>query len=62
MPLVFAAAGLPASVAPVVLPLILPVDWLIGRCRAAVNVTSDMVVATLLDRIVPAQNPEEIHE
>jgi Na+/H+-dicarboxylate symporter len=57
MPLVFAAAGIPDAIAPVVLPLVLPVDWLIGRCRAAVNVTSDMVVATLLDRIAPEPSP-----
>jgi Na+/H+-dicarboxylate symporter len=62
MPLVFAAAGIPDAIAPVVLPLVLPVDWLIGRCRAAVNVTSDMVVATLLDRIVPEPNSELAHD
>jgi DAACS family dicarboxylate/amino acid:cation (Na+ or H+) symporter len=53
LPLVFAAGGLPASVAPIVIPLVLPVDWVIGRFRAATNVASDMTVAMLLDRIFP---------
>jgi DAACS family dicarboxylate/amino acid:cation (Na+ or H+) symporter len=50
LPLVLSAAGLPDVVAATALPLILPVDWIIGRCRAATNVISDMTVATLLDR------------
>jgi Na+/H+-dicarboxylate symporter len=33
-----------------VIPLLVPLDWLIGRCRAATNVISDMTVATILDR------------
>jgi Na+/H+-dicarboxylate symporter len=53
MPLVFAAGGIPAAIAPIVVPLILPVDWLLGRFRAATNVVSDMTVATLLDRVAP---------
>jgi len=32
------------------IPLVLPVDWIIGRARSAVNVMSDMLVAILLDR------------
>ncbi|HEX4458781.1 MAG TPA: cation:dicarboxylase symporter family transporter [Polyangia bacterium] len=44
--LVFGRVGLPLAAA----PLLLPVDWLLGRLRAATNVASDMVVATLLDR------------
>lgn len=44
--LVFGRVGLPLAAA----PLLLPVDWLLGRLRAAANVASDMVVATLLDR------------
>jgi Na+/H+-dicarboxylate symporter len=43
---VLTAVGLPLTA----LPLLLPVDWLIGRLRATTNVASDMVVATLLDR------------
>jgi DAACS family dicarboxylate/amino acid:cation (Na+ or H+) symporter len=53
LPLVLAAGGIPASVAALVVPLLLPVDWLIGRLRAATNVASDMTVATLLDRLSP---------
>jgi DAACS family dicarboxylate/amino acid:cation (Na+ or H+) symporter len=53
LPLVLTAAGLPPEVVGVVVPLILPVDWLIGRFRAATNVTSDMTVATILDRLAP---------
>lgn len=52
LPLVLAAAKLPDAVAATAIPLILPVDWIIGRCRAATNVVSDMTVATLLDRNV----------
>ena len=44
--MVLGAAHLPLAA----VPLLLPVDWLLGRFRAAVNVASDMVVATLLDR------------
>lgn len=51
LPLVLGAAGLPEAAAATVIPLILPVDWIVGRCRAAVNVLSDMTVAVLLDRL-----------
>lgn len=49
LPLVLAAGGIPAEVIPVVLPLLLPVDWIIGRFRAATNVASDAMVSILLD-------------
>jgi Na+/H+-dicarboxylate symporter len=32
-----------------IVPLLLTVDWVLGRCRAMTNVTSDMVVAVVLD-------------
>ena len=51
LPLVLGAAGLPEAAGATVIPLILPVDWILGRFRAAVNVTSDMTVAVLLDRL-----------
>jgi DAACS family dicarboxylate/amino acid:cation (Na+ or H+) symporter len=57
LPLVLAAAGLPEQVAAIAIPLILPVDWIIGRCRAATNVTSDMIVATILDRFASPPAP-----
>jgi Na+/H+-dicarboxylate symporter len=44
--LVLSAVGLPLTY----VPILMTVDWLIGRLRATANVTSDMVVATLLDR------------
>ncbi len=44
--LVLATVGLPLEI----LPLLLTVDWLLSRARAMTNVTSDMVVAVLLDR------------
>ena len=50
LPLVLAAAGLSEATVATVIPLLLPLDWLIGRCRAATNVISDMTVATILDR------------
>jgi Na+/H+-dicarboxylate symporter len=42
---VLGAAGLPL----LAVPLLLPVDWFLGRLRATTNVASDLVVATLLD-------------
>jgi DAACS family dicarboxylate/amino acid:cation (Na+ or H+) symporter len=44
--LVLATVGLPVEI----LPLLLTVDWLLSRCRAVTNVTSDILVAVLLDR------------
>jgi Na+/H+-dicarboxylate symporter len=44
--LVLTAAGLPLTE----LPLLLSVDWLLGRLRAATNVSSDLTIATTLDR------------
>jgi Na+/H+-dicarboxylate symporter len=56
LPLVLTSAGLPEALVATVIPLILPVDWLIARCRSAVNVMSDMVVAITLDALrTPAE-------
>ncbi len=44
--LVLTAVGLPLGL----LPVLVSVDWLIGRLRAATNVAADMTIATLLDR------------
>lgn len=49
LPLVLSSAGLPEALIATVIPLILPVDWLIARARSGVNVMSDMVVAIVLD-------------
>jgi Na+/H+-dicarboxylate symporter len=43
--LVLGRAGLPLAA----VPLLLPVDWLLGRLRATANVASDMVVANVLE-------------
>ena len=43
--LVLEAAHLPTEL----LPILLSVDWLLGRLRATTNVASDLVVSTLLD-------------
>lgn len=50
LPLVLSAVGLPDVLIAAAIPLILPVDWIIARCRSVVNVMSDMLVAILLDR------------
>lgn len=50
LPLVLSAVGLPDQLIATAIPLIVPVDWIIARCRSAVNVMSDMLVAILLDR------------
>ncbi|MHB8873193.1 MAG: dicarboxylate/amino acid:cation symporter [Myxococcaceae bacterium] len=49
LPLVLAAAGIPTEMVVLLLPLVVPVDWILARCRSAVNVMSDMVVAIMLD-------------
>ena len=43
--LVLPAAGLPLSL----VPLLLPVDWFVARCRSATNVISDMTVSLAID-------------
>ncbi|MDI1446819.1 dicarboxylate/amino acid:cation symporter [Polyangium sp. 6x1] len=49
LPLVLGAAGLPDALIATAIPLVMTVDWFIARCRSAVNVMSDMLVAVLLD-------------
>ncbi len=53
--LVLSAADLPMAA----LPLLLTVDWLLGRLRAATNVASDLTIATVLDRFAPPE--QEVH-
>ena len=43
---VLASANLPLDL----LPLLLSVDWIVGRCRASTNVIGDVVGAVVLDR------------
>ena len=44
--LVIGGVGLPLAA----VPLVLPVDWMLGRLRAMTNVASDLTVANVLDR------------
>ncbi len=44
--IVLGTVGLPDTL----IPILLTVDWLLSRCRAMTNVTSDILVAVLLDR------------
>jgi Na+/H+-dicarboxylate symporter len=53
--LVLATVGLPLQL----LPILLTVDWLLSRARAMTNVTSDMVVAVLLDRFAGKEKSGE---
>ena len=47
--IVLATVKLPITL----LPVLLTVDWLVGRMRAMTNVTSDLLVAVLLDKLAP---------
>ncbi len=53
LPLVLTAVGVPEAMIAVVIPLIVPVDWVLARVRSGVNVLADMQVAVLLDRMEP---------
>src|SRR6185436_6295791 len=53
--LVLSSVGLPLAS----LPVLLTVDWLLGRLRAMTNVTSDLLVATLLDAVGGKDAAEE---
>ncbi len=60
LPLVLSAAGLPEAMVVPALALIIPVDWIIARCRSAVNVMGDMATATQLDRFMSEQDKNEL--
>jgi Na+/H+-dicarboxylate symporter len=51
---VLSSAGLPLDL----LPLLLSVDWILGRCRAMTNVVGDVVGAVVLDRLAGASGRE----
>jgi Na+/H+-dicarboxylate symporter len=57
LPLVLGASGLSEGMVAAAVPLILPVDWIIARVRSGVNVTSDIVVAVMLDGLEPPESP-----
>ena len=54
--LVLKTVGLPFEI----LPLLLTVDWLLSRCRAMTNVTSDILVAVLIDRFTPEEPDDDL--
>ncbi|BDI34507.1 dicarboxylate:amino acid:cation symporter DAACS family protein [Capsulimonas corticalis] len=51
---VFAAVHLPAEY----IPLLLPMDWFLDRCRTAVTVMGDMTVTCILDGKTPPDAPK----
>jgi DAACS family dicarboxylate/amino acid:cation (Na+ or H+) symporter len=55
MTLVFNAVGLPIGF----IPLLLPVDWFLDRCRTTINVLGDMTVCCLLDGQTPSEKSGE---
>lgn len=50
LPIVLQSAGFSPGMIALAIPLIVPVDWIIARCRSMVNVMSDMTVAIVLNR------------
>jgi DAACS family dicarboxylate/amino acid:cation (Na+ or H+) symporter len=52
--LVLNTVGLPVDI----LPLLLTVDWILGRARSVTNVLSDMVLSIMIDRGRAARAPE----
>lgn len=55
--LVLATVGLPLEI----VPLLLTVDWFLSRCRAVTNVSSDLLIAVLLDRFGVVPQPSGLH-
>ena len=51
--IVLKTVKLPEESVNAVVPFLLSVDWVLGRCRSTTNVASDMLVAVLLDRLCP---------
>ncbi len=49
--IVLKTVRLPEDAVNTVVPFLLSVDWVMGRCRAVTNVTSDILVAVLLDKL-----------
>ena len=57
MTLVFNAVNLPIGY----IPLLLPVDWFLDRCRTAINVMGDMNVSCMLDGRTPKdREPQQV--
>jgi Na+/H+-dicarboxylate symporter len=51
--IVLKTVKLPEGSVNTVVPFLLAVDWVLGRCRSTTNVVSDMLVAVLLDKLSP---------
>jgi len=51
--IVLKTVKLPEEAVGSVVPFLLSVDWVLGRCRSTTNVASDMLVAVLLDKLSP---------
>jgi len=56
--IVLKTVRLPEEAVNTVVPFLLSVDWVLGRCRSTTNVISDMVVAVLLDGSRRASPPD----
>jgi Na+/H+-dicarboxylate symporter len=56
--IVLKTVKLPEEAVNNVVPFLLSVDWVLGRCRSTTNVASDMLVAVLLDKLSP-ESPGE---
>lgn len=62
--IVLKTVNLPEEKVNTVVPFLLSVDWVLGRCRSTTNVASDMLVAVLLDKfertkLTPEKSPEK---
>ena len=44
-----------------IVPLLLTVDWILGRARAATNVASDCLVAVVIDRFTPETDQDQFN-
>jgi Na+/H+-dicarboxylate symporter len=53
--IVLKTVKLPEESVNAIVPFLLSVDWILGRCRSTTNVASDMLVAVLLDKLSPPE-------
>ncbi len=60
--IVLKTVKLPEEAVNTVVPFLLSVDWILGRCRSTTNVASDMLVAILLDRFRPPDQDDSSSE
>ena len=56
--IVLKTVNLPEEAVNNVVPFLLSVDWVLGRCRSTTNVVSDILVAVLLDKLSPEAEDE----